>query len=255
MKKGVNEMTRILGINFSEKTQKETVEYIDTILNVPKARQTAHVITANPEIVMSVNKYKGYQKIVKNAEIVTPDGIGILIASKILGGNIKERVTGFDTIMSLFDKREEEGNVLKVYFLGSDKETIKKASREIEKMYHFVKVVGFHHGYFNRKEEYKILKEISEIKPDLLLVGLGAPKQDQFIFNNKKHIRTKVSIGVGGTFDVIGRKVLRAPEFLRNIGLEWLWRLLTNPKRIIRQTALLKFAFYVLLERLGILNK
>lgn len=244
-------MTEILGVTFSEKSHREAVEHIDNILRVPQVKGVSHIITANPEIVMAARKRKGYLKLIKTADLVTPDGIGILLASKLLGGNIKERVAGFDLVTDIFQKREEEQNTLRVYFVGAEEEVVKRAARNIENTYKYIKVVGIHNGFFEKERENRILKEIHESQPDLVLVGLGSPRQDQFIHNNKQRIHAKVAIGVGGTFDVWSGKVQRAPMIFRNLGMEWFWRLITNPKRLFRQFALVKFALVVLKERLS----
>lgn len=247
-------MSNIMGIEFSDGTLKETVNTLSEIID-GKYTKLTHVITANPEIALKIMQDEKFREISQNADLITPDGIGIVYASKLLGGNIKERVTGFDLVVSLFEKRKKQSKTLKLYALGADQDTIKKAVTNIENTYPNVQVIGYKDGYFGKEEESKIVKEINECKPDLLLVGLGSPKQEEFIFRHKAYLNTKVSIGVGGTFDVLSGNVKRAPEIYQKLGMEWFYRLVTNPKRFKRQLSLFEFGFKVVCVALGFSKK
>lgn len=236
-----------MGIDFSDMTLNETINYLSEIIDEPYQSLT-HVITANPEIAMKILNDKEMQNVAEKAELITPDGIGIVFASKMLGGAVKERVSGFDIVVELMRKRNNERKSLKIYALGANQETISLAVKNIENQFTNVQVVGFHDGYFNSENESKIVKEINECKPDLLLVGLGSPKQEQFISKHKPYFNTKVAIGVGGTFDVLSGKVKRAPVLIQKMNLEWFYRLVNNPKRLVRQASLFIFGFKVLVE-------
>lgn len=233
-------MTRILGVPFSKKDKRETVNFITATIDA-KPKKLAHVVTANPEIVMYATKSKGYRKILKHADLITPDGIGIIWASKILDEPLKERVTGIDTTTSVFESRAKEGKTVRVYLLGASKEYVKNAVSHLENTYPYVRVVGYHNGYYNRDKEHLLVNEINRCKPDMLLVGLGFPRQDQFIFNYSDKLRVSVAMGVGGAFDIWGGKLKRAPKPFRDMGFEWIWRLLIEPKRIFRQLKLIRF--------------
>lgn len=243
-----------MGIEFTDNTLKQTANNLSDIIDASYVKLT-HVITANPEIALKILEDKDFKEITDQADLITPDGIGIVYASKLLGGNITERVTGFDLVTTLFKLRKKKTKSLKVYTLGADKETIRKAVINIENTYPNVNVVGYKDGYFSKEEESKIVKEINECKPDLLLVGLGSPKQEEFIARHKAYLNSKVAIGVGGTFDVLSGNVKRAPEIYQKLGMEWFYRLATNPKRFKRQLALFKFGFKVLGVALGMTKK
>lgn len=247
-------MSDIMGIEFTDNTLKQTANNLSDIIDASYVKLT-HVITANPEIALKILEDKDFKEITDQADLITPDGIGIVYASKLLGGNITERVTGFDLVTTLFKLRKKKTKSLKVYTLGADKETIRKAVINIENTYPNVNVVGYKDGYFSKEEESKIVKEINECKPDLLLVGLGSPKQEEFIARHKAYLNSKVAIGVGGTFDVLSGNVKRAPEIYQKLGMEWFYRLATNPKRFKRQLALFKFGFKVLGVALGMTKK
>ncbi|MFP3727143.1 WecB/TagA/CpsF family glycosyltransferase [Priestia filamentosa] len=247
-------MSDIMGIQFTDDTLKQTAHKLSTIIDENYVK-LHHVITANPEIALRIIENEEFKNIATHADIITPDGIGIVYASKMLGRRIKERVTGFDLVVEIFKTRKQKSKSLKVYALGAQPDTIKKAVNHIENTYPNVTVIGFRDGYYKKEEEAKIVKEINECKPDLLLVGLGSPKQEEFIFRHKAYLNTKVAIGVGGVLDVLSGNVKRAPEFYQKIGMEWFYRLVTNPRRLKRQLSLFKFGFKVLGVALGIVKK
>ncbi|GAB6440478.1 MULTISPECIES: WecB/TagA/CpsF family glycosyltransferase [Bacillus cereus group] len=247
-------MSDIMGITFSDDTLKQTTKHLSNIID-EKYTKLTHVITANPEIALKIMNDENFKEISKKAELITPDGIGIVYASKLLGGNIKERVTGYDLVISLFETRKRQAKPIRLYALGADSDTIRKAVINIESKYPNVQVLGYRDGYFKKEEEARIVKEINECKPDLLLVALGSPKQEEFIYRHKNYLNSKVAIGVGGTFDVISGNVKRAPEIYQKLGMEWFYRLVTNPKRIKRQLSLFKFGFKVILVSFGISKK
>lgn len=217
---------------------------IDSTTNKPW-----HVVTANPEIVMLAKKNKKLLDIFGQVELITPDGIGIIIASKLLNQPLKERVSGYDLIMNLINEREKKAKTTTVYLLGAEKEVLKKAVKNLENNYTHLRIKGYHHGFYKEENEKSIVKEIHQCRPDLLLVAMGCPKQDFFIHKYKKVLNTKVAIGVGGTFDVISGKTKRAPLFIQKIGLEWFYRLLKNPTRIFRQFSLISFLVAIFKER------
>lgn len=244
-------MSIIFGIRFSDKTQTQTTNYLSNIIDV-ESKGLAHIVTANPEIVMMAQKSKGFMKMIKNADLVTADGIGVVWASKMFGLDIPERVTGYDTVVSLFEKRQREQKPMRVYLVGAKEEVVKKAAQYIENNYSYVQIVGYQDGFFKKDDEQKIVKEINQCNADLLLVAMGSPRQEQFIFNNKTKLKIKVAIGVGGVFDVLSGNIKRAPEIFQKTHLEWFYRLISSPSRIFRQMSLLRFAFKVLLAMVGI---
>jgi len=241
---------KILSVLFSENNMKETVEWTND--RMEKSLST-FIVTANPEIVMRARRDTYFQEVLSSADIITPDGIGIVYASKILGHSLEERVAGYDMLHALLEYRETTKALTKIFLLGSSPEVVKSASKKLEELYGCVQISGFHHGFFKKKsvEETSIVEMISREKPDLLLVGLGSPKQEDFIHRFKEKLRASVMIGVGGSFDILSGRICRAPVIIRRLGFEWLYRLICQPRRIKRQIIIPVFVCLVLIQRIA----
>jgi N-acetylglucosaminyldiphosphoundecaprenol N-acetyl-beta-D-mannosaminyltransferase len=230
----------ILGVSFSKRNMDETVKLlVNEIEKEPNQTNPYHVITANPEIVMGALNDPHLKSITEKADLITPDGIGIVLASRWLEDPVAERVSGYDLLLRLL----EEGNRREwsFYFLGSSEDVNVQATDIIRKKYPNIKVVGRHNGFFKDKEEI-LVNQISELKPDVLIVALGAPRQELWIDTNRERIQAKMVMGVGGSLDVIAGKVKRAPLLWQKLNLEWLYRLLSQPSRWRRQLVLPQFA-------------
>lgn len=202
------------------------------------------ICTPNPEIVMSARKDSDLMNILNSADLVIPDGIGIVWASQYTKTKLPERVSGYDLTQSLFEKLKDTDYT--VYFFGGEPGVAALAAKQMMKKFNGLKIVGTRNGYFSKEEEQKIILEINRLKPSLLLVGLGSPKQEKWIYENKRILGAALSIGVGGSFDVMAGKVKRAPEVFCKLGLEWFYRLVKQPTRIKRMVELPKFALTVL---------
>ncbi|WP_228275831.1 WecB/TagA/CpsF family glycosyltransferase [Gracilibacillus oryzae] len=195
-----------------------------------------------------------YKKIMDQADLITPDGIGIVLASRRKKDPVPERVTGFDLLHQLLEKGNYHG--WSFYFLGTDEETNAKAVKEIEQKYPNVTIAGRHHGFFSKEEEAGIIDEIKQTKPDVLIVAMGAPYSDKWIYQHKQELSdVQVVFGVGGSLDVIAGKVQATPEIWKKLNMEWLHRLITAPaakgqkSRWLRQTAIPKFIYYILMKK------
>ena len=189
------------------------------------------VVTINPEMITKSYKDTYLSELIKNADLVVPDGIGVVIALKMIG--IKtNRVPGIELAHSLLKEAEKRG--LQVALIGADEDTIQKAKKELLKEMPNLKISYVRNGYFNKDEENVIIDELAEIQPDILLAGLGFPKQEKFLENFKKHSKNAIMIGVGGSFDVWAKKLKRAPEIFQKLNLEWFYRLLCQPSRFKR---------------------
>ncbi|WNS78288.1 WecB/TagA/CpsF family glycosyltransferase [Domibacillus sp. DTU_2020_1001157_1_SI_ALB_TIR_016] len=241
-------MLKILSVPFAENNMTEAVCWTNE--RMEKALPT-FIVTANPEIVMKARKDSSFYEVISAADMITPDGIGIIYASKILGYSLKERVGGYDMIHALLEHREHTGAATKLFLLGSTEDVVAAAGEKLTELYGHAQVMGTHHGYFEKDsdEERLIVERISREKPDLLLVGAGNPKQEEFIHRFKNELGATVMIGVGGSFDILSGRICRAPELFRKLGLEWFYRLLCEPKRIKRQMVLPVFALQVFVER------
>ena len=209
-----------------------------------------HIIcTPNPEIVMEAQKDKKLMNILNAADMVVPDGIGVVLASKLNKVKIEERVAGYDLCHAVFKKMAPKGKT--VFFFGGAPGVAHKAAEKMTKQYKGLNIVGTRNGYFSSEDEKEIIREIKKQSPDLLLVGLGAPKQEKWIYENLRFTGAKVAIGVGGSFDVMAGNVKRAPKVFQKMGLEWFYRLLCQPTRIKRMMKLPQFAVKVLLSKKG----
>lgn len=243
----------ILGIPFSKLTLGETTLHLTEHIQsgIPKL---FHLITANPEITITSQTDEQLRTILYEADMITPDGIGIVLAAKRKGDPITERVTGYELLLELL----EQGNRLgwSFYFMGTDEATSCQAVENIKRLYPNVKIAGRHHGFLTQEEEPSIVSEIQHAQPDFLIVAMGAPYSDKWIYKHKQALsQVKVVFGVGGSLDVIAGKVKAAPKVWKKLNLEWLHRLLFAPaakgqkSRWRRQAVLPKFVFRALIKK------
>lgn len=201
-----------------------------------------YIVTPNPELIMIGLREKWYQDILNQAQFSIPDGVGVLMAGRILKKGIKSRVPGVDFMQMLV--RDCAKEALTVGFFGGKSGVAEKVADCLLKSYPNLTIVF-------TGSEWDI-KKIKGEKIDLLFVAMGSPKQEKWIHENLKKIPVKAAMGVGGSFDFISGEVKRAPELMRRMGLEWLFRLILQPWRIKRQIVLPQFVLLVLKERIGL---
>lgn len=211
------------------------------------------IVTPNSEIVVNAGKDTELKGIISTADLIIPDGIGLVYASKLLGFPLKERVTGIDFLYRALGLLEKEQK--SVFLLGGrpqGKEALsvaETAAMRMKERFPGLRIAGIHHGYFNDEEELKIVEEINRSGADFLCVALGSPKQEKFMGRYRAELLVKAAIGVGGSLDVWAGTVKRAPKFFRDHGLEWLYRFVKQPARYKRIAALPKFMIKVLISR------
>ena len=234
----------ILGVPFDNVNPDEALAKLLKFMNIDKNHL---LITPNPEIVMQAQADNELMQILHQADLVIPDGVGIVLASRILKRKVRERVTGYDLIQSLFNVIKDTPKT--VYILGAKPGVAEKAKRNMEQKYKNLKIVGVHDGYFDEMQEEIIIKEIQDLKPDLLLVGLGCPRQEKWISKNRSRLPVKISAAIGGSIDIMAGTLKRAPKAFRVLGLEWFYRLLQEPQRIVRMKQLPLFIMWVLKNR------
>lgn len=204
---------------------------------------------------MAAKDHENIRNIVNSADLVIPDGIGLIYGSKIRKKPLKERVTGFDLSMELLKIAEEDGYSL--YLLGGKPGISEKAAKNIKIKFPALNIKGYHHGYFKgthlgmpgHEEEKKVIEEINKLKPDVIFLGLGFPKQELWIEENKDKINSRIIIGNGGVMDILSGNSKRAPKIFIKLNLEWLYRLLSEPSRIKRQMAIPKFILNILFDK------
>lgn len=228
----------ILGINIDKSSIEEIIRKISTAV---MEGEVLRIVTANPELIYNAQKDRELREIINSADLILPDGIGVVWAARQLGESIAERVTGIDLTMRILEEGNRRG--WRIFFLGARPGVGEKAVLEQKKNYPKI-AFGCHHGYFTKEEESIVLERISRFAPDILLTGLGAPKQEYF--NAANPGLAKVLIGVGGSIDVLSGEVKRAPQFFVEHHLEWLYRLVTEPSRLKRQTVLPLYVIKIL---------
>lgn len=239
-------MVKILKTTVDSYSQKEALEKIGEMIK----KRTPHlVVTANPEIIYRGYKSPYVQSLLDRSSLTTADGSGVLLAAKILGKEVPVRLTGVALSEALVAASEE--TKWRIFFLGAAPGVAKKAALRLKKRYPQANIVGTMHGYFG--DDLKRLKlALSIAKPDILLVAMGSPKQEELILQEIFPLRVPVSMGVGGSFDVFSGRVKRAPIIWQNLHLEWLYRLLKDPRRWRRFMTLPLFVLAVIKSRFRI---
>jgi len=241
----------IFGVEIHNTTLSELVGQLEESL---KSGGFCKVFTPNTEIVMAAKKSGRLKEELNRGTYVIPDGIGLVYGAKLRGIDLKERVTGYDTSMELLRIANENGYGL--YLLGGKEGIAEMAKENLERDYPGIRVTGCHHGYFKGShtgdgvtpEEEAILEEIRGSDTDILFVGFGFPRQEIWINAHGEDLGVKVAIGNGGVIDILAGQARRAPDIFIRLGLEWFYRLVTNPSRIKRQAVLPLFLLEVALN-------
>ncbi len=223
--------TEILGVNFDNITQAEAKERGGELL---KENKFHYVVTPNPEFLLAAEKDAEFRTVLNGADLVLPDGIGVLYSAKIMGTPLQERVPGIEFAEDMLDCLNEMGG--RLFLLGAKPGVAEEAGRRIVERHPSIVLCGTQDGYF--KDEQEVLVKVAAAKPDLLFVCLGAPKQEKWMSRWGEHTGAKLAIGLGGCLDVFAGKVERAPEAWCRMNLEWAYRLMKEPKRIGRMAKL-----------------
>jgi N-acetylglucosaminyldiphosphoundecaprenol N-acetyl-beta-D-mannosaminyltransferase len=231
----------ILNVMIDVVTMKEAITAVKRFILQKKPHL---IVTPNAEIVMMANEDKQLAHIINHADLVVPDGAGVVWAARYQGDNMPERVAGYDLVQNLL--LEAVSEKYRIYMLGGALGIAEKAKKVAEERYPGVQIVGTRNGFFTEQDEPEIIKEIMACQPDVLLVALGVPRQEKWLYKYKEELKVPVAIGVGGTFDVMAGVAQRAPLWMQRANLEWLFRLLSEPKRAIRMLALPRFVIKVM---------
>lgn len=206
------------------------------------------IYTPNAEIIMCAHRDPEFRKVLNEADLVIPDGAGVVLASRILKTPLPEKVSGVDLVRNTFEAFS--GEHLKCFLFGGKPGVAEKASENVKKAYPGIEIVGCRNGYFSKDDVAEIIDCINSSGADMLLVALGAPKQEKWIHEHKDKLKVKVCIGVGGTIDVLAGVSDLAPEFIRRHGFEWLYRLYREPRRFKRMLDLPRFIMLTISLRL-----
>ena len=228
---------------FEKMYKKEEKEFNKILHNNLVKNKKMFIVTANPETMMKSETDTELNKLLNDKDtILVPDGIGVVKASKMIGYDVKERIAGIDIANTLLDY----GNELKksIYLFGSKQEVIDSMKNVLKEKYPNLRLVGSSNGYVQDKD--KIFEEMSKLKPDIILVALGIPLQEKLIYKHLSLFDKGIFVGVGGSFDVISGHKKRAPQIIIKLNLEWLYRIICEPKRLKRfYDSNVKFMFRV----------
>ena len=231
----------ILGVAFDALTLGEAEERADALLS---SGAGGYIVTANPEIVLRCREDAAYAAAVNGAKLVLADGVGDLCAARILGTPLPGRVAGADLVPRLLARLAERGG--SVFLYGARPGVAERAGESLQSACPGLRIAGTENGYIS--DETALLEALEREKPDLLLLGLGAPRQELWMAENRQRTPA-VMIGVGGLLDVFAGDIPRAPEAWQRLGLEWLYRLLREPRRFKRVIRLPKILLLALRER------
>ena len=234
----------IMGVDFDSLTLSEAAERAEALI---LERRAAYVVTPNPEIVMTCWENSEAMDAVRNADLVLPDGVGVVYGAKILGTPLKGKLPGIDFAVELMRRMAIHGG--RVFLLGAKPGIAELAGERMKEQFPGLIVCGTHDGYF--QEDAPVIDEINALQPDLLLVCLGAPKQELWMFRNRAYLKVGLMAGLGGSLDVFAGTVKRAPAFFQRFGLEWFYRLIKEPWRIKRMIKLPKFLFACIGKKFG----
>lgn len=229
----------LLGVPIDSLTKEEALTKLRSML---MSTSQHHVMTPNNEMLVESTRNSGFRSVLQKSDLNVPDSTGLLFAARLTGQSLRERVPGVDTVQELVKNLGPEHPV---FFLGAAEGIAARAAAAMQVQNPHLQVAGCYSG---SPRDAGLVERINAAKPHLLLVAFGAPKQDLWIAENLKKLSTvRVAMGVGGTFDFLAGKIRRAPAGLRALGLEWLWRLVQEPRRIGRIfTAVIVFPILVL---------
>ncbi len=239
----------ILGVQIDNSTLTEVLEKVREFLHTQKQY---YIVTVNPEFIMAARKDDEFKNILNKADLSVADGKGIVFAARRYGDKLKVRITGVDLLWKICEIAQEEGQ--SIFLLGSKRGVPDTAAEKIKKQYPNIKIVGAECGYRRWHRQIKddrLVTMINRRGPDILFVAFGQVKQEKWIYHNLPKLHSvKLAMGVGGSFDYISGNVRRAPQWMRSIGLEWLYRLMRQPWRLFRIiTAVVRFSCAVFLNK------
>lgn len=231
----------ILGMPVDRLDMEATLTLLEAFV---KENKPHLVVTADAAGIVQAQSDAEWNAIFKSADLITPDSIGVIWAAKRAGKPILHRVSGVDLVDRVCSLSADKG--YRVYFLGAAPGVAELAAEKMRLVHPGCNIVGARHGYFPQDSDSIVAQEVADAKPDFLFVAMGIPRQEKFIRATQSIIQAPVSMGVGGSFDVFSGKAKRAPKVFQAMHLEWLWRLILNPKKIAKAKNLPKFAWMVL---------
>lgn len=238
---------KILSVKICSSSKKDILSVIQK--RIQSGKRTV-IFTPNSQILLNAQKSKTHLARLNSSTINLPDGVGVIIASRLMGGSVKKRISGIELAEALLALAEKKR--YRVFLLGAKKGVAKKAKIKLKKRFPKLNICGTQHGYFDKsgKENQKAIDLISSSHPDMLFVCFGSPMQEEWITQNKYRLTSvKLFIGLGGSLDVWSGEIKRAPIPLQALGLEWLYRTVKEPKRARIFIDIPRFLFKALKEK------
>ncbi|WP_234119286.1 WecB/TagA/CpsF family glycosyltransferase [Clostridium hydrogenum] len=228
----------ILGYDIYSNTKSELIKDISHMDKV-------NIISGNPEILYNglSNKFL-FDNFTNENSIIIPDGVGVVLAAKLVGTPVKEKVAGIEVMEEIIKKCEAENKG--IYLVGTKQEIIEACAQNIQKKYPKLRIAGFHNGFFDLDNCNDLIEDIKESKPYAIFVAMGSPRQEKFIVKYMNELPCTVYMGVGGSFDIFAGVLNRAPRWMIKLGLEWLYRVIKEPFRIKRLGAIPVFLIKVM---------
>jgi len=240
-------VVKILGVPIHDVTMEELLRNVESLVASGAPHQ---IVTVNPEFVMISRERKDFRTVLEEAALSIPDGMGIIWASRILSRPLRERVTGVEAVHRMAGLAATRG--FRIFLLGAAPGVAETVAVKLRDAYPGLNVAGTYAGSPDPREDDEICRKIESVKPHMLFVAYGPPKQDLWIYRNQPRLRVPVAMGVGGTFDFIAGVARRAPVWMQNGGLEWLHRLIKQPSRWRRMLTLPRFAGRIIFEKISL---
>jgi len=235
--------SQILDYKVFAGSKSDLFEYLD-------AFEKVNIISGNPEVLYNGLKDRELFGIFTGRNsVIIPDGVGTVLASKLAGSPVKEKLAGIEVMDSIIQRCTEKGQ--SIYLIGAKEEVVAACVEKLGLKYPGIKIAGWHNGYFDIDNCSDIILDIKEKKPEAIFVAMGSPRQDRFILKYMDQLPCRIFMGVGGSFDVISGNIQRAPKWMINLGMEWLYRVSVEPWRLKRLSSIPKFLTAVLLHREG----
>lgn len=238
------ERVEVLGAPVDPWTMEQTVAATDALI---KQGGFAHLIGVNADKLLQMRDDPEMDSCVRRCEIVNADGASMVMASKKLGIDLPERVAGIDLMWELCGLAEREGH--KVYLLGAKAEVVAKTAEVLVERYPGMTIVGYRDGYFSDGDFDDVVAEVEQNKPDIVFVGITSPKKERLIERFRELGAKGAFVGVGGSFDVVSGNIPRAPMWMQRVNLEWLFRMMQEPKRLAKRYLVGNTRFYLLLRK------
>jgi N-acetylglucosaminyldiphosphoundecaprenol N-acetyl-beta-D-mannosaminyltransferase len=239
----------VLGVPICPVTLADALELVDDAI---RAGKPLHIGVVNAAKVVNMRRDSRLRSAVLESDVIFADGMAVVWASRILGAPLPGRVTGIDLMMAILERGRERG--YSVYCLGATEIVSARCAEIIQRDFAGVRFVGRHHGYYGN-EEARVVEDIARAKPDVLFVAMTSPKKEEFLARWSAKLNATVTHGVGGSFDVLTGKVARAPEIWQRLGLEWLYRVMQEPRRLSKRYLITNSIFCWLVLRALVGNR